>query len=169
MPGKLASRSNAAAARATWESVKPGLYTALRISFGAALIVSIAVVYSAIFFLSTSSSSDDRRDERRGGGGGMGFGGGFGGGMYWGPSPFDVFYYRPYYSYGRSYESPQEMVGVVCSGATTTRIRPQRLTTPPQGISPTTNPTTYPTTYPTTSPPHHLTTSPLHHRLTAPT
>mmetsp|Transcript_71613 Transcript_71613/g.202408 ORF Transcript_71613/g.202408 Transcript_71613/m.202408 type:complete len:333 (+) Transcript_71613:817-1815(+) len=39
----------------------------------------------------------------------MGFGGGFGGGMYWGPSPFDVFYYRPYYSYGRSYESPQEM------------------------------------------------------------
>ena len=27
-------------------------------------------------------------------------GGGFGGPLYYGPSPFDIFFYRPYYSYG---------------------------------------------------------------------
>jgi len=75
------------------------------------LIVSLAAVYSAIFFISTSSSSsdDDRRDDRRRGGGGGGFG--FGGpALYLGPSPFDVFYYRPYYSYGtmgRQQREPQ--------------------------------------------------------------
>ena len=67
-----------------------------------ALVASLVAIYSAIFFISQGGSSDrdDDRNERRGGGGGMPMG--FGG--FWGPSPFDFFYYRPYYS--RYYYSP---------------------------------------------------------------
>lgn len=101
----LAAQSQAAALRAQADAAKPQLYTALRVAFGVGLLVSLAAVYSAIFFISTSSSEgqrDDRRDRRddRGLGGGGGFGGGFGPSLYFGPSPFDVFYYRPYYGYG---------------------------------------------------------------------
>lgn len=60
-------------------------------------MASLVAIYSTIFFISSSSSSsdDDRRSSNRGGGG-MGFGGGW----FWGPSPFDFFYYRPYGYYG---------------------------------------------------------------------
>merc|ERR1712238_542895 len=54
---------------------------------------------------------DRRRDDRRGGGMSP-FGGGFGG--FWGPSPFDFFFYRPYGSYGyygtgNEAKDPEEM------------------------------------------------------------
>lgn len=54
--GRLASRSKAAQLSKAWESIKPQVFTALRISFGVGLLVSLAAVYSAIFFISTSSS-----------------------------------------------------------------------------------------------------------------
>jgi len=77
-----------------WEEVKPGVYTLGRTAFGVSLFVSLAVGAVAMQTLMAASSSDEnRRDERRGGG------------FYfypsiWGPSPFDIFYYRPYYGYG---------------------------------------------------------------------
>ena len=54
-----------------------------------------------------SSSRDDRDRER---GGGMGFGGGFGYSYWWGPTPFDLFYYNSYAPYGvNRYEDPREL------------------------------------------------------------
>ncbi len=77
-----------------------GLYVT-KLGFGLVLLASLVAIFSTIFFISTSGGGgrdDDDRRERRGGGGGgmMGMPGGFGG--FWGPSPFDFFYYRPYYS-----------------------------------------------------------------------
>lgn len=109
--GALSRSSQAAGLREAWNSAKPALFTAARVAFGVALFASIAAVYSALLIISTSGSSDrDNRDDRRqdnfGGGGGFG-GGGFGGGgfgfgptLWYGPSPFDLFFYRPYYTYG---------------------------------------------------------------------
>lgn len=92
--------------------VWPVLFYAIRVSFGIALIASIALIYSTIAFVVTSSSSssnDNDRDERENYGGS--FARPFGGGIF-GPSPFDFFYYRPYYGYttyqGKRYD-PQEM------------------------------------------------------------
>jgi len=81
----------------------PAVFWFVRVSFGVALLASIAAIFSTIFFLQTASSSDssdDRRDNRRssspfGGGGGM-----YSYNPWFGPSPFDVFYYRPYGYYG---------------------------------------------------------------------
>lgn len=105
--GALSSASQAAAAREAWNNAKPTLFTALRIAFGLGLFASIAVIYTALIVLSTSSSSSDRdRDDRRSDSGGMGFGGGgfgFGPTLWYGPSPFDLFFYRPYYDYGGYY------------------------------------------------------------------
>ena len=98
--GALAKASTAAAAREAWSQAKPAVFTVLRAAFGVALFASIAVIYSAIIAISTSSSNRDR-DDRRGGGDSFGGGGfGFGPTLYYGPSPFDVFFYRPYYTYG---------------------------------------------------------------------
>jgi len=107
----LSAASSAAASRDAWNNAKPAIFTALRVLFGIALFASLAIIYTAIFVLSTSSSSDRDRDDRRGGYGSEGgygydsggFGGGFGFGgpsLYFGPSPFDLFFYRPYYTYG---------------------------------------------------------------------
>jgi hypothetical protein len=101
--GVLAERSAKYRAMQTFQKVWPGLFWLIRVSFGVALLASILVVFSTIFFLQTSGSSSDndnnrgRRDDR---GGGMMRGGfGYGYNPWWGPSPFDVFYYRPYYGY----------------------------------------------------------------------
>mmetsp|Transcript_2297 Transcript_2297/g.5477 ORF Transcript_2297/g.5477 Transcript_2297/m.5477 type:complete len:530 (-) Transcript_2297:107-1696(-) len=105
----LSKASSAVALRETWNNAKPALFTGLRIAFGVALFASIAVIYSALIVLSSSGSSDRDRDDRRsessfgdggfsGGGGGFGFG--FGPTLWYGPSPFDLFFYRPYYTYG---------------------------------------------------------------------
>jgi len=96
------------------EKVWPPLFYGIRVSFGVALLVSIFAIFSTIAVISSGSSSDDRDrgDSRRGGGGGMSFG--FGG-NFWGPSPFDFFYYRPYGYYGyygdrsAQYKDPEEM------------------------------------------------------------
>lgn len=92
--------------------VWPALFWGIRVSFGVALLASLVAIFSTIFFIqSSSSSSDDDRRRDRGGGGG--FGSIFGG--YWGPSPFDVFYFRPYGSYGyygtttSEYRDPDDM------------------------------------------------------------
>ena len=95
----LSSNSAKYKARQTFEKAWPSIFWGLRVSFGVALVASVALVFSAIVVLQTSGGSSDddrRRDDRRGGG--MSFGGGFGG--FWGPSPFDFFFYRPYGSYG---------------------------------------------------------------------
>ncbi|KAJ1450133.1 hypothetical protein M885DRAFT_533223 [Pelagophyceae sp. CCMP2097] len=105
----LSQASAVAAAREKWEEAKPAVFTAARAAFGVALFASIAIIFTAIFVLSSSAQGErrDDRDDRRRGGGGM-----FGGpSMYFGPSPFDVFFYRPYYSsyrFGQPRE-PQEM------------------------------------------------------------
>mmetsp|Transcript_1537 Transcript_1537/g.2962 ORF Transcript_1537/g.2962 Transcript_1537/m.2962 type:complete len:628 (+) Transcript_1537:104-1987(+) len=86
------------------EKVFPPLAYATKVGFGVVLVVSLVAIFTTIFAIMTSSGSSDddrRRDDRRGGGMG-GMGGMFGG--FWGPSPFDFFYYRPYYS--RYYTSP---------------------------------------------------------------
>ena len=99
--GVLSSNSAKYRALTTWkEKIFPPLFYATRVGFGVALLASLVAIYSTIFFVMTSSSSSDRDDDRRDRrGGGMPMMGGF-----WGPSPFDFFYYRPYYS--RYYYSP---------------------------------------------------------------
>ena len=84
----------------TWQQVWPVLFWGLRVTFGAALVASIAAIFSTIFFLQTSSSSSDSDDRRDNGNrsSNMSFGGGWS--YWWGPSPFDFFYYRPYGAYG---------------------------------------------------------------------
>lgn len=92
--GVLSSNSAKYKTRQAFEKAWPSIFWGLRVSFGVALVASVTLVFSAIVVLQSSSSEDNRRDDRRGGGG-MSFGGGF-----WGPSPFDFFYYRPYGYYG---------------------------------------------------------------------
>jgi hypothetical protein len=101
LSGALAESSAKYKALQTFRKYWPALYWVIRVSFGVTLLVSLAAIFSTIFFITSSSSSDDdRRDDRRGGGG-MSFN------YFWGPSPFDFFYYRPYgyYSY---YGQPQQ-------------------------------------------------------------
>eukprot|EP00815_Leptocylindrus_aporus_P011142 CAMPEP_0116055482 /NCGR_PEP_ID=MMETSP0322-20121206/3435_1 /TAXON_ID=163516 /ORGANISM="Leptocylindrus danicus var. apora, Strain B651" /LENGTH=574 /DNA_ID=CAMNT_0003539097 /DNA_START=137 /DNA_END=1861 /DNA_ORIENTATION=- len=114
----LSENSNKFKLRDVWsKQIWPKLFYVIRISFGVALLLSIFAIFSTIALISSSSSSDDdRRDDRRGSGMGVGFGGNpFGFGGIFGPSPFDFFYYRPYYGYyGQPYymrrrEDPEEM------------------------------------------------------------
>mmetsp|Transcript_19875 Transcript_19875/g.45121 ORF Transcript_19875/g.45121 Transcript_19875/m.45121 type:complete len:587 (-) Transcript_19875:403-2163(-) len=112
LKGALAQNSARYKLTKTWdEDVRPKLFYGVRVGFGVALLVSIAAIFSTIAFVSASSSSsdDDRRDDRRRGGGGMNFN------FFFGPSPLDFFYYRPYYGYygqsyydGRGYERKPE-------------------------------------------------------------
>jgi hypothetical protein len=92
--GVLSSNSAKYKAKQTFEKAWPSIFWGLRVSFGVALVASVALVFSAIVVLQSEGgqSEERRRDDRRGGGMGLG-------GM-WGPSPFDFFYYRPYGSYG---------------------------------------------------------------------
>jgi hypothetical protein len=98
--GVLSTNSAKYRALSTWnEKIVPPLFYATKVGFGVVLVASLVAVFSTIFFATSGSSrDDDDRRERRGGGMPMGFGG------FWGPSPFDFFYYRPYYS--RYYYSP---------------------------------------------------------------
>lgn len=115
IPAALAQNSAKYQALATFRKVWPALFWVVRVSFGVALLASLVAIFSTIFFIQSSSSSssdDDRRRDNRGGGGGFfGMGGG-----YWGPSPFDAFYFRPYGSYGYygstdsgAYRDPDQM------------------------------------------------------------
>ena len=113
LQGVLASNSAKYKTIETFEKVWPTLFWGIRVGFGVALLASVVLIFSTILFIQTSGGSgdrDDRRDDRRGGG----FGGGSMG-MWWGPSPFDFFYYRPYGGYGyygemeRQGRDPDEM------------------------------------------------------------
>lgn len=111
----LANNSLKYKTRQAFLKVWPGLFYVLRVSFGVVLLASLAAIFSTIFFLSQSSSSsdDDRRRDNRGGGmGGGSFGPSYS--YFWGPSPLDFFYYRPYYggyyaAPGRPAKDPDEM------------------------------------------------------------
>ena len=101
LSGALSQNSAKYKALQTFRKIWPGLFWFIRVSFGVTLLVSLVAIFSTIVFINSSSSSsdDDRRDNRRGGGGmGMSY--------FWGPSPFDFFYYRPYGYYGY-YGQPQ--------------------------------------------------------------
>ena len=78
-----------------WEGAKPAVYTAGRAAFGLSLFVSLAVGAALVSTISAASRDDDGRDDRRAAAPRMYFGPSI-----WGPSPFDIFYYRPYYGYG---------------------------------------------------------------------
>ena len=103
----LSERSSSAAAREAWNTAKPTLQAAGRVAFGLTLLVSIAVVFAAIVVLQSEASGgrDERRrdDDRLGGGWGGGWGGG--GGFYYGWSPLDLLWPRPYY-YGYGWLEP---------------------------------------------------------------
>lgn len=95
VPGALSRASATARARQLFDRLKPVLVTSARVAFGVALFVSLAVIFSAIAVISTSSRDDD--SERRQGGPAYSSNGG---GLILnlgGPSPLDLFYYRPYY------------------------------------------------------------------------
>jgi len=85
------------------EKIWPNLFWGIRVTFGAFLLVSIALIFSTLLFIQSGGGSErDDRDDRRGGGrgGGMGFQYGMGDML------FDVFRPRPFYSpyygyYGR--------------------------------------------------------------------
>lgn len=97
----LAGNSAKYSALQTFEKIWPSLFWGIRVSFGVALVASVVLIFSTLLFINSSSSDDDRRRDNRGGG----FGGG-GMGMWWGPSPFDIFYFRPYGSYGYYGQGP---------------------------------------------------------------
>jgi len=86
------------------ELIWPKLFYGIRVSFGVMLLVSLVAIFSTLAFINSSSSSNDDRDDRRGPS--MSFGSPFG---FFGPSPFDFFYYRPYYSSYDTYKDPEEM------------------------------------------------------------
>mmetsp|Transcript_18533 Transcript_18533/g.26886 ORF Transcript_18533/g.26886 Transcript_18533/m.26886 type:complete len:586 (-) Transcript_18533:91-1848(-) len=103
---KLSASSAVQRAKELWMSVQPLLSYLVRVSFGIVLLVSIVLIFSSIFFISqtTRSSDDEDRRSNRPMGGGMSF--------YFGPSPLDFFFYRPYYtsySDGVPLQDPEEM------------------------------------------------------------
>ena len=105
---ELSARSAKKRAQEAWDKVAPIAFYLVRVSFGVALLSSIALIFTAILVLQ-SSSRDDRDRESRGYGGSFG-GGGFGYSYWWGPTPFDLFYYNTYQPYGvNRYEDPREL------------------------------------------------------------
>lgn len=94
----LASRSAKYRATQLARKVWPALFWLIRVSFGVTLLASIAAIFSTIFFLSSTSSSDDRDDRRSNRS--SSFGASYSYNPWFGPSPFDFFYYRPYGYYG---------------------------------------------------------------------
>mmetsp|Transcript_37724 Transcript_37724/g.92716 ORF Transcript_37724/g.92716 Transcript_37724/m.92716 type:complete len:552 (+) Transcript_37724:30-1685(+) len=107
--GTLAARSGRRRLVEAWNKVAPAAFYITRVSFGIALIASIALVFTAIVALQSSSSRDDR-DDRRDYGGGRGFNMYFGPSFWWGPSPFDFLFYNPYQPYGPNrYKDPSEL------------------------------------------------------------
>jgi len=103
----LSSRSAKRRLQETWDKVGPVLYYVLKVSFGVALLTSIALIFTTILVI--QSSTRDERDERRSSSFGGG-GGGFNMMYWWGPSPFDIFYYSSYQPYGvNRYDEPKEL------------------------------------------------------------
>ncbi len=63
--GTLSARSGRRRLQETWATVSPVLFYMARLSFGVALIASIALIFTAIIALQSTSSNRDDRDERR--------------------------------------------------------------------------------------------------------
>eukprot|EP00629_Pelagomonadales_sp_RCC1024_P003073 CAMPEP_0119268064 /NCGR_PEP_ID=MMETSP1329-20130426/5969_1 /TAXON_ID=114041 /ORGANISM="Genus nov. species nov., Strain RCC1024" /LENGTH=478 /DNA_ID=CAMNT_0007268015 /DNA_START=204 /DNA_END=1640 /DNA_ORIENTATION=+ len=76
-----------------WEKAKPGVYTAGRIAFGVSLFASLAVGATILSVLSAAAEGEQGQ-QRQSRGRSTSFVSPYG---LFGPSPFDVFYYRPYY------------------------------------------------------------------------
>lgn len=113
----LRQRSIRAAVRMAWQKAFPLLFTAVRVGFGAFLVLSIVITFLAIAALAASSKSDsdsDRRSSRSSFGGGGGF---YFGPRLFGPNIFDVMFYsrrmggygRASPSVGRGREEPEGM------------------------------------------------------------
>ena len=79
-----------------WESTKPTLYTLGRTAFGLSLFASLAVGAALLATLSAANEGEQRRERRSSNV--------YWGPSIWGPSPFDIFYYRSYYDRPRSNE-----------------------------------------------------------------
>lgn len=62
--GTLSARSGRRRLQEAWGKVAPVAFYVTRVSFGIALIASIALVFTAIIALQSSSRSDDRDDRR---------------------------------------------------------------------------------------------------------
>ncbi len=64
--GVLSARSGRRRLQETWAAISPALFYVVRLSFGVALIASIALIFTAIIALQSSSSNrDSDRDDRR--------------------------------------------------------------------------------------------------------
>ena len=92
---QLTTSSKKAARRARWLRAKPKILTVARTGFGAGLLVSIAVIFAAITVINSAERSNDG-DRSGGGGGGYYRSPFFSPYGFFGPSPFDLLYYRPY-------------------------------------------------------------------------
>jgi len=107
---ELSARSTKKQIQEAYDKVAPIGFYLLRVSFGVALLSSIALIFTAIFVLQNSNRDDRDRESRGYGGGFGGGGGGFGYSYWWGPSPFDFFFYNSYAPYGvNRYQDPQEL------------------------------------------------------------
>ena len=118
LPGKLRSTSLRYRVRALAGRAWPGVFYCIRVSFGAALMISLLAIFATIAALSSGSAAgdegDDNEDRRQRVGQRYAdsdrksrrpYGGGINVNLFgpspfesiWGPSPLDIFYYRPYY------------------------------------------------------------------------
>ena len=106
---KLFQRSTGEKIRRVYKILYPWLFYALRISFGVALITSLAIV-TTMFVAVTSSSSNSDNDDRSRNRGSMNIRSSSSSGInlnvVFGPSPFDFLYYsRPYGYYNYRYNN----------------------------------------------------------------
>ncbi len=63
--GALSARSGRRRLQEAWAAASPVMFYILRLSFGVALIASIALIFTAIIALQSTSNSRDDREERR--------------------------------------------------------------------------------------------------------
>ena len=104
----IATRSLQYKLQQTLRQAWPAIFYGVRVAFGVVLLTSLLAIFTTIFLISQGSSNSDNDDRRRDRGSPMSFGG-----SWWGPSPFDFFYYRPYGYYytqpGQPKRDPEEM------------------------------------------------------------
>lgn len=105
----LLQRSTGEKIRRVYKILYPWLFYALRISFGVALITSLAIVTTMFVAVSSSSNNSDSDDRNRNRGSTMSMrnsgGSGINLNVVFGPSPFDFLYYsRPYGYYNYRYD-----------------------------------------------------------------
>jgi hypothetical protein len=97
---KLQQRSVVARFKKIYNAVFPYLFYAVRVSFGVALLSSLAII-ATTFVAVNSSSSDDDRNSRTSSSRGYRGGSGIQINSFFGPDPFDFLYWDMRYSYYR--------------------------------------------------------------------